>query len=101
MNVQQPTNADNKELRSGSPDKNNEFVIKLRNNEALVLFEFLARFNGENIKKGNSFFEDSAEEKVLWVLESILEKQIDVVFCKDYLGYVQTARAEVREKYGD
>ena len=48
--------------------------IKITKNEALVLFDFLSRFNqNDNI----DFFEDKAEKILLWNIESELEKELE------------------------
>ena len=73
-----------------------EFInLKLTKNESLVLFEFLARFNDEDRKE---LFEDQAEERVLWDIECLLEKQLVEPFRKDYKELIQKARNEVRDE---
>ena len=52
-----------------SPER---IIIGLTNKEALVLFEFLRRCDEE----GKYTFADQAEEKVLWTLAAVLEKQL-------------------------
>jgi hypothetical protein len=73
----------------------NEIVdIKLTKDEALVLFEFLARFNE---KDHQNLFEDQAEQKVLLILECILEKQLSEPFLPDYIKIVQSSRDKIRD----
>jgi hypothetical protein len=67
-------------------------TIELTNPEALVLFDFLARFNEHD----DFLFEDPVEEKVLWDIESTLEKSLVEPFRSDYLLLVKQAREEVR-----
>ena len=52
---------------------NDKINIILAKDEAIVLFDFLARFNQNDNKE---VFEDQAEQKILWDIESILEKQL-------------------------
>lgn len=47
--------------------------LTVTKDEALVLFEFLARFNKS---EHPDIFEDPAEQKTLWILEGQLEKQL-------------------------
>ena len=70
-------------------------IISLNKNEALVLFEFLARFNQ---KADESLFEDQAEQKVLVNLEASLEKHLSEPFQSNYTVLVNKARQEVRDK---
>jgi len=69
--------------------------ISLTKNEALVFFEFLARFNQKRI---DNIFEDQAEQKVLWDIECQLEKELAEPFRSDYLDILNKARAAVRDK---
>ena len=55
--------------------------IELTKDETLVLFEFLARFNET---EHPDIFEDQAEQKVLWIIEGQLEKQLVEPFRPDY-----------------
>jgi hypothetical protein len=58
--------------------ENNDITIKFSKDEALVLFEFLSRFNAEDRKDS---FQDQAEEKILWVIEGQLEKLFCPCWC--------------------
>lgn len=69
--------------------------ITLTKDEAIVLFEFLGRFN--DIDHPN-LFEDQAEQRVLWDIECLLEKQLAEPFRADYWDFVQRARDRVRDK---
>lgn len=66
----------------------------LSKDEALVLFEFLARFNKE--PRAN-VFEDQAEERVLWHLEALLERQLLEPFDPSYAKLLQEARDRLRD----
>ena len=68
-------------------------TIELSNDEALVLFEFLSRFDEE----GNYSFQDQAEQRVLWDLACILEKQIVELFSPHYDEALKAAREKVRD----
>ncbi len=75
---------------------NSEVVqIVLTKKEALVLFDFLGRFNE---KENKDLFEDQAEQRVLWDIEAVLEKNLAEPFRKDYLDLLAKARAEVRDE---
>jgi hypothetical protein len=67
--------------------------ITLLADEALVLFEWLAR--ADNAEKLCT--EYPAEQQVLWKLEGLLEKQVRV-FSPDYNQLVQDARAAVEAR---
>lgn len=63
--------------------------------EALVLFEFLARFNET---EHSDIFEDQAEQKTLWVLQGQLEKQLAEPFKSDYKDIIKKARNRIRDE---
>ncbi len=67
--------------------------LELTGDEALVLFEFLARFD-ENEKLT---LEDQAEEKTLWILHGLLEKQLVEIFDPSYKSLVESARERLRD----
>ena len=69
--------------------------IGLTKDEAIVLFEFLVRFNK---KDHDDLFDDQAEQRVLWDIECILEKELAEPFRSDYLDNVKRARDAVRDK---
>jgi len=60
--------------------------------EALVLFEWVSRFT----ETPSGEFEDQAEEKVLWIIEGILEKALVAPFRADYGELLAAARDAVR-----
>ena len=74
--------------------KENEVNIRLTKDEAFVLFDFLGRFN-EN--EDNNIFEDQSEQRVLWNIESILEKELSEPFKKDDNEALKLARDNVRD----
>ena len=75
--------------------ENNEITITLNKDEALVLFEFLSRFNENDNKE---IFQDQAEEKVLWRIEGQLEKILVEPFMPNYQDIIKEARNRIRDK---
>jgi hypothetical protein len=67
-----------------------DVVLKLSGAEALILFEWLARSDNAQLLQ----VECSAEQKVLWKVEGLLEKQVRV-FAPDYKQLLGAAREEV------
>ena len=70
--------------------------IELSEDQALVLSELLFRINSNKIL--DNFFEDQAEQRILWDLGGILEKNISSIFSWNYLDEVKKARENVRDK---
>ena len=70
-----------------------EVTLQLSRDEALVLFEWVSRFN----KTRAPALEDQAEERVLWDLESRLESVLAEPFRKDYAEALASARDQVRD----
>lgn len=73
---------------------NNKVLLELDNEEALVLFDWLVRFN-ENTD--NEVFEDQSEQRVLWDLESLLEKELSEPFDSGYADILLHAREKVKD----
>ncbi len=67
--------------------------ITLGHSEAIVLFDWLSRFNDDR----NTDFEDQAEERVLFDLEASLEKAIAESVDEGFRAAVLEARDEVRD----
>ena len=74
--------------------KDNQLNIGLTRDEAIVLFDFLGRFNE---KDDDSHFEDQAEQRVLWDIECILEKKLAEPFQENYMQILELARKNVRD----
>jgi hypothetical protein len=74
-----------------------EVKIELSQDEALVLFEFLSRYD----ERKNLDIKNGAEEKVLWMLHGAREKQLVQPFKLNYVELLLRSRQSVREKYGD
>ncbi len=72
-----------------------ELSITLTKDEALVLFDFLARFNETDHA---DIFEDQAEQKSLWIIEGQLEKQLTEPFLPNYKEIINEARNKIRDE---
>jgi hypothetical protein len=72
--------------------------IELTENEAIVLFDYLSRFNN---KMNPQAFEDQSEQRVLWDIESTLEQKLSVPFGADYTEILKKAREIVRAAQND
>jgi hypothetical protein len=67
--------------------------LELTDDEALVLFEWLARLDASNTLP----VQDPAEEHVLWSLHAQLERTLTEPFREDYRELVERARRRVTE----
>jgi hypothetical protein len=65
--------------------------IKLSSAQALVLFELLTRLDETN----SIPLDHPSEQKLLWLLEGQLEKQVPILFAPNYKQLVAEAREEV------
>jgi hypothetical protein len=70
-----------------------EVHISLTADEALVLFEFLSRFE----KSSDLTIVDQAEERALWNLLCLFQKQLVSPFRLDYRELLQMARDRLRD----
>ena len=68
-------------------------TVELTGDEALVLFEWIKRFNAQD----HNDFEDQAEARVLWDIEAMLEKTLVEPFDPEYDRLLAAARATVRD----
>ena len=68
-------------------------TLELTGDEALVLYEWLTRFN----QRDDVEFVDQAEERVLCDLEAMLEKVLVVPLQSDYAETLSQARSNVRD----
>jgi hypothetical protein len=75
-------------------DDKQQIAIKLSTSEAIVLFEFLSRFNNE----GKLELVDQAEERVLWNICADLESVLAEPFMENYNEFLMEAREVVRDK---
>ena len=67
--------------------------LELTGDEALVLFEFLARFDDDDTLA----IQDQAEERALWNLHCLLQKQLVEIFHPDYKALLAAARDRLRD----
>jgi len=67
--------------------------LELTSDEALVLYDWLTRFN----QRDEAAFVDQAEERVLFDLEAMLEKALVAPLQADYAVRVAQARLHVRD----
>jgi hypothetical protein len=74
---------------------NTNVTLELSSDEALVFFEWLARFNEP--EQPPVPFADDAEKHVLWRLEGQLEKVLVEPFGPNYEALLAKARANVRD----
>lgn len=70
-----------------------EVTLELSGDEALVFFDWLRRFNHTATKS----FEDQAEQRVLWDIESMLESALVEPLAAKYDTLLAAARARVRD----
>lgn len=68
-------------------------TLQLTGDEALVLFEFLARWD----EAGVFDIQDQAEQRTLWNLQCLLEKQLVEPFQPNYKALVKAARDRLRD----
>ncbi|MBG6188801.1 hypothetical protein [Flavobacterium sp. CAN_S2] len=69
-------------------------TIELTKDEALVLFDFLGRFNQ---KANESDFEDQAEQITLWNVECVLETILVEPFMPNYEDILKHSREKIRD----
>ena len=67
--------------------------LELTRDEALVLFELLARFDDNE----RLSIEDQAEKHALWNLHGLLEKQLVELFDPHYSALLDAARNRLRD----
>lgn len=67
--------------------------VDLTADEALVLFDFLQRFDDE----GELTIRDQAEERSLWNLHCLLQKQLKEIFEPGYTELLAAARDRLRD----
>lgn len=66
--------------------------ISLNPDEALVFFDWLYRFN----QKPVADFQCESEQRILWDIEAVLEKQIAAVFSENYSEILAKARQKIK-----
>ncbi len=68
-----------------------KITLTLNNDEAIVLTEFLLRFQEKEILS----IEDKSEEIALWNLGALLESKIPEILNPDYKSLLETARKNI------
>ena len=66
-----------------------DITIHLTKDEALVLFDFLGRFNQTT---HTHIFQDQADRQPLWAIETQLDKVLVEPFKPDYLDIIREVR---------
>lgn len=74
-----------------------EVVLRLNRDEALVLFEWLYRTD-EVTNDFADLVEDQAEQRALWNLTCLLERELVEPFSAQYVQMVKQARARLRDE---
>ncbi len=69
-------------------------TIELTNEEAILLSELLYR-----ISEKEEYYEDVAEQYVLWRIEAQLDKMLAAPFKANYAGILKSCRDTVRNNY--
>lgn len=75
-------------------DPKSLICLKLTNEEALVLFDWISRFNEDD----KNVFQDQAEQRVLWDIEAMLEEQLVEPLDENYDELLKSARDKVRDQ---
>ena len=77
-------------------------TLELKEDVALVLFEFLARHDElDNVSPISELrAEDPAEVLALWEVHGALERTLGQPFRDDYIQLVAAARTSVRARWG-
>jgi hypothetical protein len=70
-----------------------DIEVKLTKDEALVLFELLARYSDTD----QLTVQDRAEERALWNLNCLLEKILAEPFSPNWLSILESARSRLRD----
>jgi HPt (histidine-containing phosphotransfer) domain-containing protein len=68
-------------------------TLTLSRDEAVVLFEWLHRFNSETAHR----FDDQAEQRVFWDLEASLEASLEELLQPEHAEILAAARSRVRD----
>lgn len=79
-------------MQRGGVSREDAVTIQLTGDEALVLLDWVGRFN----ENGDGTFLDHAEQRVLWRVEGSLEQVLVAPFAGNYLELLSQARDRVR-----
>lgn len=77
----------------GVPQEAKNVSVDIPTDHAVVLYELLTRLGG----LPSDAFADLAEQRVIWDLQSSVERQIPGIFSPGYKAIVEAARASVRD----
>ena len=80
-------------VQRGGFSREDAVTIQLTGDEALVLHDWIGRFN----ENGDSTFHDQAEQRTLWTIEGRLEKVLVAPFASNYRELLSEARYRVRD----
>ncbi len=69
-------------------------AVQLTPDEALILFDWLGRFN----ESGDGTFRDQAEQRVLWDIQAALESSLVAPLDPQYDRLLAAARDRVRDE---
>ncbi len=69
-------------------------TVEFTENEALVIYDWLARFNAE---ERSELFQDQAEERVLFDLEAMLTGKLVAIVDPNYSKLLDIARSDIRD----
>ncbi|RZU49198.1 hypothetical protein EV385_0936 [Krasilnikovia cinnamomea] len=72
-------------------------ILRLTSDEALVLFEWLNRTDKQTAGFG-SLVQDQAEQRALWNLICLLERELVEPFSERYVDLVEQARERLRDE---
>lgn len=75
-------------------NENKSVTIKFSEEEALVLLEWLHKFNEE---ERPTLIQDQSEERILFDLEAELETVVSITFDIDYEEALSKARQKIRD----
>ena len=75
-------------------EKNKKILMEFSKEESIVFFSWLNYFN----ENSENMFQDQSEQRILWNLESSLEKIILDVFSDDYNDKLKKYRELIRDK---
>jgi len=75
----------------------NQVEARFSDDEALVLFELLGRWEWSGLLDGEEFWEDQAEQRVIWDLHACLEPVISESFTSEYGQAVKAAQSNLRD----
>lgn len=79
--------------RGGDGSMGEQVRLELTADEALVLFDFLSRFSDTDVLA----VEDKAEQRALWNVCCLLEKQLVEPFLANYDQLLRQARDRLRD----